>query len=145
MNPVNKKVAIELRTTIDDNGQMEYNTINQRGNFYKRNELDVLTYEEKSDGQGVIKNLITIQADRVSIKRSGNVTMNQKFRTNHTTENVFQHPHGNIHMETYTTSISYKTSTYNDEGELAIFYTVRLNGQEERNHELVLTYKEDSQ
>ncbi|OZU88476.1 hypothetical protein CIL03_12585 [Virgibacillus indicus] len=145
MNPLNKSVTIELRTTIDDNGQMEYNTIKQQGNFYKRNELDVLTYEEKVDGQGAIKNLITIQPDRVSIKRSGNVTMNQKFRSNHTTENVFQHPHGNIHMETFTNSIRYKIADHNVEGELNIFYTVKLNGQEERKHELVLTYKEDPQ
>lgn len=145
MNPLNKSVAIELRTTIDDNGQMEYNTIKQRGNFYKRNELDVLTYEEKVDGEAPVKNLVTIQPERVSIKRSGNVTMNQKFRTNQTTENVFQHPHGNIHMETYTNSISYKRADQNQEGKLTIFYTVKLNGQEERKHELVLTYKEDSQ
>ncbi|PAV31394.1 hypothetical protein CIL05_01695 [Virgibacillus profundi] len=143
MDTYKKSVAIELRTTIDDNGQMEYNTIKQSGDFYKKNHLDVLTYEEKMEDNSTIKNLITIQTDRVSIKRSGNVTMNQKFRKNHTTENVFQHPHGNIHMETYTNSISYQSMNENDQGKLTISYTVKLNGQEERKHELVLTYTEE--
>lgn len=143
MSLLGKNVFIELHTTIDDDGQMEYNTIKNAGTFYQKGALDVLTFEEVTEDHSKVKNLITIQNDKVSIKRSGNVTMNQQFRANQITENVFKHPHGNINMETNTQSITYKSMNDFDKGKLSISYTVKLNGQEERKHELVLTYNEE--
>lgn len=143
MSSLAKNVFIELHTTIDDNGQMEYNTIKNAGLFYKKGNLDVLTFEESTEDNAKVKNLITIQEDKVSVKRSGNITMNQQFRPNQTTENVFKHPHGKIKMETSTDTITYQSLTGNEKGRLTISYTVKLNGQEERKHELALTYKEE--
>lgn len=143
MSRLGKSVFIELRTTIDDDGQMEYNTMKNPGTFYRKGDLDVLTFEEVLEDHSKVKNLITIQKDKISIKRSGNVTMNQQFHTNRITENVFKHPHGNINMETNTQAITYESMNDFDKGKLAISYTVKLNGQEERKHELVLTYKEE--
>ncbi|MEC5424430.1 DUF1934 domain-containing protein [Virgibacillus sp. C22-A2] len=137
------KIRIELSTTIDDNGQMEYNNMKHSGNFYKKNNLDVLTFEEEAEDKSIVKNLITIQPDKVSIKRSGNVTMNQQFRANHKTENVLQHPHGIIHMETFTDLINYQSVSKTKEGRLTISYTVKLNGQEARRHDMELVYKEE--
>lgn len=143
MEPTHKQVMIELHTTIDDNGQMEYNTINQIGKFYKKNHMDVLTFEEQTEAKTVIGNLITIQPDKVTIKRSGDVAMNQQFRTKRTTENVFRHPYGTMHMETYTETLTYQSIQSDAPGQLKISYTVKLNGEEERNHLLTLTYKEE--
>ncbi|MGX9933523.1 DUF1934 domain-containing protein [Virgibacillus salarius] len=137
------QVAIELCTTIDDNGQMEYNKIQQNGFLYKKGSLDVLTFEEMADDNSVIKNLITIQSDRVNIKRSGNVTMNQQFQERQTTENVLKHPYGSIHMETFTQSILYSPLKAREDGSLHIAYTVKLNGQEERQHKIDVTIKEE--
>src|SRR5690625_8006683 len=106
MEPTNKQVMIELHTTIDDNGQMEYNTIRQIGNFYKKKQMDVLTFEAETDDKTTIRNFITIQPDKVTIKRSGDVAMNQQFRTQSTTENVFRHQYGTMHMETVTEYIT---------------------------------------
>lgn len=140
MGSLQKQVMVELRTTIDDNGQMEYNTMEQSGTFFRKSELDVITYEEKTEDNAVTRNLITIQAGKVSIKRTGGLTMNQQFRAHQTTENVLKHPYGTIHMETYTNKITYQPLNETDMGKLAISYTVKLNGQEERKHELELTF-----
>ncbi|WP_449355751.1 DUF1934 domain-containing protein [Virgibacillus natechei] len=143
MDALQKQVLIELRTTIDDHGQMEYNTLRQSGTFFKKDRLDVLTYEEKTEDDMTTKNLITIQDGKVSVKRTGEVAMNQQFRADQITENVLKHPYGTIHMETYTNKITYQRLDEADMGKLAISYTVKLNGQEERKHELSLTFKEE--
>ncbi|MBY7144766.1 DUF1934 domain-containing protein [Virgibacillus sp. NKC19-3] len=143
MDALQKQVLIELCTTIDDNGEMEYNTLTLSGTLFKRKELDVITYEEETEDNATTKNLITIQAGKVNIKRTGAISMNQQFRTHQTTENVLKHPYGTIHMETYTNAITYQPLDEKDIGKLVISYTVKLNGQEERKHELTLTLKEE--
>ncbi|UJL48339.1 DUF1934 domain-containing protein [Virgibacillus sp. NKC19-16] len=143
MDALQKQVQIELRTTIDDNGQMEYNTLSRPGTFFRKDKLDVITYEEETEEDVTTKNLITIQDGKVSIKRTGGLAMNQQFRSRQTTENVLKHPYGTIHMETYTNNITYQPFDDREMGKLTISYTVKLNGQEERKHELALTFKEE--
>ncbi|GGJ83078.1 hypothetical protein GCM10007063_01980 [Lentibacillus kapialis] len=142
-----KQVAVELKTAIEDNGQKEYNTVRESGQLYQQTNMDVLTYTETAGDGSQISNMITIHANKASVKRTGPVQMHQTFHEQKLSENVFQHPHGNIHMETFTDSIDYRPLTARQNGVLAIDYTVRLNGQEEREHELTLTIrpKEGSQ
>lgn len=140
-----QKITIHMHTTIDDNGQMEYSTLKQHGVYHRKNNFDVVTFDEQTEENGLIKNMITIQQYKVNIKRSGTVAMNQQFITNRTTENVFNHPYGTIHMETNTKSIVYQPLEADKTGRLTIKYTVKLNGQEERVHKLELVFdKEES-
>lgn len=143
---MSQEIWIELHTTIEDDGNKEYHVTTQSGKLYQRENMYVLLFEEQLEQNGTVKNLITIQPDKgyVSIKRSGMVSMNQKFIKNQSTENVFQHPHGNLHMETFTKSIDYQLSNTKQLSRLDIDYTVQLNGQKERNHQLSLIYKEKS-
>ena len=143
MDTIQKNVNIQLHTIIDDDGQKEYNDQKQSGNYFRKKDLDVLIFEEKLDDGAIIKNLITIQQHKVSINRSGAVMMNQKFKAERLTENIYHHAHGKIHMETFTNSIDYSQSEASIEGSLTIHYTVKLNGQDERKHTLKLTYKEE--
>lgn len=143
MDSFSKKVSVELRTVIDDAGTKEYNTVNQTGNFFKKDKFDVLTYDEEVEQGPPVRNLITIYPDKVSIKRTGIVKMHQQFQVNQLTENLYKHPHGNIHMETFTNAINYQELTLEHHGFLAIDYTVRLNGQEDREHQLQLAIKEE--
>ncbi|HLR62843.1 MAG TPA: DUF1934 domain-containing protein [Lentibacillus sp.] len=147
MEERSKQVAVELKTAIEDNGQKEYNTIRETGRLYQQANMDVLTYTETAEDGSQISNMITIHTDKVSVKRTGTVQMHQTFREQKLSENVFQHPHGKIHMETFTDAINYQMLTEQQSGVLAIDYTVSLNGQEERAHQLTLTIrpKEDSQ
>lgn len=137
-----KRVAIHLSTIIDDNGQMEYNTMQHIGALHEAGHADILTYGEEVNGEEV-RNLVTIQDGKVTIKRSGAVMMHQKFLKEKLTENIFKHPHGSIHMETTTYELSYDKQSNPLTGKVCIAYTVKLNGQEERKHELTLTYKEE--
>ncbi|WP_100009838.1 DUF1934 domain-containing protein [Lentibacillus sediminis] len=142
-----KNVKVELRTIIDDNGQMEYNTLREPGKFYQKGQVDVITFEEKTEEgtQAVTKNLITIQPGKVSIKRSGVVAMTQQFRAGQATENVYHHPHGTIHMETRTEDMSYQPLSEAASGHLKLTYAVKLNGEEARNHQLDLFVEEETE
>lgn len=143
MDTIQKKVKITLSVKINDQGQLEDNTSTHIGNYYRKGNMDVLTYEENIEDTATINNFITIQADKVSIKRTGVVSMTQKFRTNQITENIYKHPHGSLHMETFTDTITHQQLDEHGGGHVSIFYKVKLNGQEERAHKLVLHYKEE--
>lgn len=136
-------VNITLQSIIDDSGEREVNTFQQLGKIFKRDHFEVLLYEEVDEDGDKIRNLITIQPDRVSIKRSGLISMNQQFEINRKTETYYNHPHGSLHMEIYTKSIDYHPLKENGQGRLNINYTVKLNGILERKHLLELTYHEE--
>ncbi|WP_085994007.1 DUF1934 domain-containing protein [Oceanobacillus senegalensis] len=143
MNAMKKKVNVKLQTVIHDNGQKEYNDVQGAGNLFQKGNKHVLTFEETMDEEIPVKNMITIQANSVHIKRTGVVSMNQRFQTGQLTENVYKHPYGTIHMETYTTKLEHHQKDDRSEGKLSILYTVKMNGQDERKHELELRYKEE--
>ncbi|WP_067728460.1 DUF1934 domain-containing protein [Oceanobacillus damuensis] len=143
MDSFQKNVMIKLRTIINDGGQKEHNEQLLAGSYFRKKDLDVLIFEEKMDDGSVVKNLITIQKNKVSINRSGAVSMNQKFLAGQITENVYHHAHGKLHMETFTKTIGYSKSSESVEGDMTINYTVKLNGQDKRKHTLRLTYKEE--
>ena len=141
-----KQVSIHLKTVIEDAGVKEKSEVKASGVFYQKSNLDVLTYKEEIEGHGKANTLITIQPDRVSIKRTGVVSMHQQFRIGKLTENVYQHPHGNIHMETLTGKMVYRVPSEEEVGRLELTYIVKLNGQDERKHTLELLFtEEDSQ
>lgn len=134
-------IEIELKTIIKDGDQKEMTTIIEYGKIHLKDHMHLVRYEEKTENKGTINNMISIQPDKVSIRRSGEVKMNQLFREGELTENVFHHPYGRIHMETYTTSIDYEPIEGDKPGRLTIDYTVKLNGQDLRKHLLTLTLK----
>ncbi|ASN04029.1 DUF1934 domain-containing protein [Virgibacillus necropolis] len=143
MEAQHRSVSGSLHMDITDGSETEKVTTHFTGDFYRRNNVDVITFQEKND-QLSIKNLITIQDDKVSIKRTGDIKMYQQFRVNQPTENVYKHSHVTIHMETYTHKLGYQPLNSSGTGRLSIAFTVKLNGQEERNHQLTLLMKEDS-
>ncbi|HLS06918.1 MAG TPA: DUF1934 domain-containing protein [Bacillota bacterium] len=138
-----KQVIIKLETTINDQGQIETIQTEEKGTLIQRKLRDVLLFDEITDEGGQISNLITLQADRVSIKRSGVISMHQQFTVDQMSETMYEHPHGTLHLETFTKSINYETIREQFSGQLEIDYTVSLNGQEERQHKLVLMYQEE--
>ncbi|GIO26820.1 DUF1934 domain-containing protein [Ornithinibacillus bavariensis] len=141
-----EQVLITLHTRIMDDGEEETSQNTYRGHYYEKNNLEVLSFEEKTEDQYLIKSLITIQPEKVTIKRSGLISMNQQFRKDQITESIYTHPHGHMRMETFTNAITYQVDDQQTRGQLKIDYTVKLNGQEERHHMLTLTYqKEDIQ
>src|SRR5690625_5924003 len=79
MNVKRKNVNVELRTVIEDDGDKELVIVKQKGKYYKRNNLEVLTYTEEMDEGEDVENMISIHPDKINIKRSGAISMNQIF------------------------------------------------------------------
>src|SRR5690625_7751461 len=96
--------------------------------------MDVLVYEEELEEGAIIKNLVTIQPDKVNIKRSGTIAMKQQFRVDQITETHYEHLHGAFHMETYTQKVTYESLEKNRQGRVANDYPAKLNGMNERKH-----------
>src|SRR5699024_12730336 len=137
-----KKVNVELRTVIEDDGDKELVIVKQKGKYSKRNNLEVLTDTEEMDEGEDVENMISIHADKINIKRSGAISMNQIFIKGRVTESLYQHQHGNIHMNINTDSISYEQIDHTGQGQVIIAYQAMLHGTEERNHYLTLTFTE---
>lgn len=137
-----QQVMIELQTTIEEHGTEETITVKEQGRLYTKDHLHMIQYDEELENQVKVKNMITIQRNKVSIRRSGDVKMNQLFREGKRSENIYQHPHGRMHMDTFTKSINYQPFDQTTEGKLSIHYTVKLNGQPARTHWLTLTLTE---
>ena len=135
------RVAIELHSRIDDEGEIEESTTTTTGFLYSKGKMDVIKYTESLDEHDthMVHNLLTIHPEKVSIKRSGAMQMHQQFVCEKTTEGLLQHPHGSIHMETYTQSIHYQPWTHQGTGRLTINYLATLNGQDTRSHQLTWT------
>src|SRR5690625_283529 len=131
-----QEVQVKLKTSIVDNDIRENNEVKELGELYIKEHGDMIVYEEKLDNeeQAKVKNIVTIQPDKVLIRRSGAVKMKQLFQVGKRSESVFHHPHGRMHMETFTKSIAYHPLDEQKQGKLTINYTVKLNGQEAREH-----------
>lgn len=140
MQQNSKHVNITLKTMIFDldSGEQETQEQNFTGEWTKKGDIDVLRYQEVIEEAGTIQNMIMIRPERISIKRTGAIQMNQQFQLGQKTENIYQHMHGNIHMETFVESITFTEDTM--PRVLDMNYTMKLNGQIERKHQLKLQF-----
>lgn len=140
MQQKSEDVNITLKTVIYDldSGEQETQKQSFMGEWTKKGSIDVLKYEEVNEEVGTIQNMIMIRPERVSIKRTGVIQMNQQFQLGQKTENIYQHMHGNMHMETFTELISFTEDTM--PRVLDMNYTMKLNEQLERKHQLKLQF-----
>ncbi|MEI3612064.1 DUF1934 domain-containing protein [Pseudogracilibacillus sp. SO30301A] len=142
MKLVKKDIAVELRTVIDDRGEKELSIIKQIGNYVKKENIEVISFIEKTNEFGDVENLITIRPNKINIKRSGKVSMNQQFIKGKETECLYRHPYGSFLLEIMTKSITHQSLADDREGKVIIQYDVKVNKEESRYHHLTLTYME---
>lgn len=138
-----QKVFIDLQSTIDDNGEKEHHLIKEVGYFFNRDELDVIRFSEKTEDGYIVDHLLSIYPNKVNIKRSGLIEMNQVFILNEMTEGMMQLPYGRIFMETFTQSFTYESLMTHTKGKLLLYYDMILNGKEIRKHRLQLHYSKE--
>lgn len=136
-------VRIRLTTEIQEHGEKATSTVEESGNFIQKGETTVLTFTEHQEEQEDIASLVTINPEKVSVKRTGAVDMHQIFRKKRITENVYKHAYGTILMETHTDQIQYQEPSPGKGGRLFISYSTKLNGEGNRRHRLTLTFKEE--
>ncbi|MEI3604256.1 DUF1934 domain-containing protein [Pseudogracilibacillus sp. SE30717A] len=138
-----KNISIELRTVIEDQGNKELSIIKQTGTYIRKGHLEVISFVEKSNDLGNVDTLITIKSDKVNIKRSGKISMNQQFVKGKRTECLYRHPYGSFLLEIQTESILLEPLR-DGEGKVIIQYDVMMNKEEIRHHHLTLTYMEEN-
>ncbi len=141
MELIKKNVAIEIRTVIEDDGEKELTITKQKGNYIKKEQTEVITFVEKTQDFAEVKSLITIQPDKINLKRSGSITMNQQFVEGSTSECLYRHPYGAFRMEITTESI--KREVIGEENKIIIIYEIELDDGHIRNHHLTLTFTEE--
>lgn len=135
------KVRIELDTVIRDDQTMDRIKNSFIGTLAKNERMTVITYREHLEEKQYVDTFMTITDEKINVKRTGAVSMNQAFIEQALTECVYTHPHGNMHMETFTTESSHEGTEHG--GKVVLVYEVKLNGQDSRQHELELTYHEE--
>lgn len=143
MKLMKKQVAISLRTMIDDEGEKEMSVVKQQGTYYQKDELEVITFTEQHADTGEVRNVISIHPDMVTVKRSGVISMNQKFKEQKKSECLYRHPYGRLHLELYTKKIKTKPMIKGQGGEVYVEYDAYIDGQSPRHHYLTLTYVEE--
>lgn len=135
------RVHIELDTVIRDDQTMDRIKHAFKGTLAKNERMTVITYREHLEDDQHVDTFMTITDEKINVKRTGAVSMNQAFVEQARTECVYTHPHGNMHMETFTTESSHNVTE--NGGKVVLIYEVKLNGQDSRQHELELTYQEE--
>lgn len=140
-----KIVEIELRTVIDHQGDKEMSIVKQNGEYIAKRNIEVIKYTEQRDDIGNVENFITIHPDRVTIKRTGSITMSQKFELDKKSASIYRHPYGTFHLEIETEKLRCRPLQINKIGEIIIEYTAVINGLEKQHHHLTLTYTEEKE
>ncbi|UFT98980.1 DUF1934 domain-containing protein [Radiobacillus kanasensis] len=146
MKASKRNVQIKLITEIFQKGNKEVTKVEESGTLFQREDSSILTFTERyEDQEDDVQALITISPERVSVKRTGAVDMHQIFKKKQTTENVYRHAYGTIHMETFTDQITFRDLSQSKTGQLFISYLTKLNGEESRRHRLTLSFKEEKE
>lgn len=139
-----KMIEVELRTVIDRDGEKEMSIVKQTGEYMRKRSIEIITYTEKREDIGDVRNYITIQDDKVTIKRSGAISMNQQFEVGKRSESLYRHPYGSLHFDIRTESLEMNRLAGDAPGEVIIVYKAVINGIEEQGHHLTLTYLEEN-
>ncbi|MGP4038933.1 DUF1934 domain-containing protein [Gracilibacillus sp. D59] len=137
-------VSIKMTMEIIDLGNKDVTVVEEKGQLLEKDETTVLKFSETNENNEQTDSLITIQPDKVTVKRSGAVSMLQKFQKKQITENVYRHAFGTMHMETETDQILYRSPVANKNGKLFISYQTSLNGESPRRHRLTIMVKKEN-
>lgn len=131
-------VSVKMTMEIIDQDQQEVTVVEEEGQLMERGNLTVLTFREQHNEEEPIDSLITIQQDKVTVKRSGSISMIQRFIAGQITENIYKHAYGSMHMETRTEQVYFDRPQGEKTGMLYVNYQTSLNGEEPRQHKLTI-------
>lgn len=130
-----ERVYLVVRASID--GEVTEHVYD--ASYASNGSVDVLIYEEDLQELGNVRNFITIQPDKVNMKRSGGIVMNQQFLAGKRTESVYHHPFGSIHLEITTKDIRIGKRSVD------VFYDSVMNGTEKQSHHLQFRYMKENE
>lgn len=135
------RISIFLETTITDADDTQRETVKTTGEMIGRGMKRLIRFKETQDDNETIDTVMTLSEDKVTLKRTGNVTMSQQFIESKKTESHYQHPLIRFRMETYTDRINYHYKESAADLELKMDYRTVIDGEDERTHTLKLLIK----
>ncbi|SIS41036.1 DUF1934 domain-containing protein [Salimicrobium flavidum] len=138
-------IAVTLETHIRDGAESERMSLTEKGRFFRKGDMDVVTFREHPEDRDPVDTMVTIKPGHVSIKRSGGVEMRQLFEPQAETQNAYVHEYGKLFMTTWTENLEYQAPGENESGELFIEYQLTVNDDVTQKHQLKLTLEEDSE
>src|SRR5690625_5889235 len=125
-------VKLNLETEIFDGDHRPRPTVTTEGELFQTDKQSVVRFTQKNKDQPDVATMVTIKPNQLSIKRSGEVEMNQKFELERTTEMVYRHQFGSLRMETTTHDFKYQPLTTKENTKLTLKYSSILYEELER-------------
>lgn len=139
-------VNIKIRTTIRDGKQRERHSMDASGSLSWRGGLVVLHFQEpREDSEAKTMQTMQLREGRLSVKREGAITMNQRFVEGTKTEGTYRSAYGPMHMITDTKSISYQWNEAKSTGVISLVYVLTLQGAETGRYSMEVTFEEGTQ
>lgn len=139
-------VEIKIRTTIRDGRQKERHSMDAYGHLSWRGGLVVLRFQEpREESEQKTMQTMRLREGRLSVKREGAITMNQKFVEGVKTEGTYRSPYGPMHMMTDTESINYTWDENKNKGMISLVYVLTLQGSETGTYSMEIVFEEGEQ
>ncbi|KGX86483.1 DUF1934 domain-containing protein [Pontibacillus litoralis] len=135
-------IKVRLVTEMKDREDKQKVVVEETGDYIRKGNTSVIRYTEHHEEEQPIDNMVTIKPDKVIVRRTGPVHMNQIFQVEQVTENIYHHPYGNFHMLTTTKSIHLEQSDAPIKGMLKMVYDLEMNGQVKQRHRFSLRFQE---
>lgn len=138
-------VDIKIRTTIREGKQRERHSMDASGRLSWRGSLLVLHFQEpREDSEEKTMQMMQLREGRLSVKRDGAVTMNQRFVEGVETEGTYRSAFGPMSMLTDTKSIEYNWDEKKRRGVISLVYLLTLQGTEAGRYSMEVTFEEET-
>ncbi|SDO61996.1 DUF1934 domain-containing protein [Alkalicoccus daliensis] len=136
-------VDIKIRTTIRDGKQKERHSMDAFGHLSWRGGLIVLRFQEpREDSEQKTMQTMQLRDGRLSVKRDGAISMNQRFVEGVKTEGTYRSPYGPMHMITDTESIQYTWDDEKKKGIISLIYVLTLQGSKTGTYSMEIVFEE---
>lgn len=123
-------VVIDLASIVE-NGTDEETTRNRvEGSMLQKGQTTYIKYEEQTEDNESVRNVLKISPDEATIIRNGPVSMHQRFLKGSSTEGHYGTPFGTMHMETLTERYHYDWRPEEGAGEIGLTYQLKLQGKD---------------
>lgn len=99
-----KEVSI-LINSLQKKEQAENAAVSFIGNYYLKNGVHYIFYDEVAEGGSIIKNSVKISGSRVEIAKKGELSYRLVFETLKNNVSYYITPYGNLEMDVSTESV----------------------------------------
>lgn len=143
MAKTEERVSIRIVTQIHDGQRRERHTMAAEGRLFIGAGMLVLRFDEpaKADETPTSQQIKCTDTE-MTVRRHGQVSMNQRFAIGVTTEGVYQTPEIRMPMETTTQHLTHEWDTDERKGEIQLSYDLVLQGEATGRYDMTINMEE---